>query len=57
MRNLHLKKPTTPAAEMKFPVIITSFEIVIQDRQYLAQHEYKYIIVDEGHRLKNMNCK
>lgn len=40
-----------------FPVIVTSFEIVIADVKFLAQHQYKYLIVDEGHRLKNYNCR
>ncbi|KAL5342379.1 SNF2 family N-terminal domain-containing protein [Aspergillus crustosus] len=40
-----------------FPVICTSYEICMNDRKYLAQYQWRYIIVDEGHRLKNMNCK
>ncbi|XP_006811814.1 lymphocyte-specific helicase [Saccoglossus kowalevskii] len=38
------------------PVVITSYEIVMRDRKYLQGHEWKYIIVDEGHRIKNLNC-
>jgi hypothetical protein len=40
-----------------FPVICTSYEIVISDVKFLAQLDYKYIVVDEGHRLKNANCR
>ncbi|KAI8973716.1 SNF2 family N-terminal domain-containing protein [Mycotypha africana] len=40
-----------------FPVIVTSFEIVMNDRKYLQRYNWKYIVVDEGHRLKNMNCR
>lgn len=40
-----------------FPIVITSYEIVIRDRRDLASFPWKYIIVDEGHRLKNMNCR
>ncbi|KAI9138275.1 P-loop containing nucleoside triphosphate hydrolase protein [Paraphysoderma sedebokerense] len=39
------------------PVIITSYEIVINDAQFLRAWQYELIVVDEGHRLKNMNCK
>ena len=39
------------------PVIITSYEIVMRDRKFLQRWLWKYIIVDEGHRLKNLNCK
>ncbi len=29
----------------------------MNDRKYLATYLWKYIVVDEGHRLKNLNCK
>lgn len=44
-------------AKKGFPVVITSYEIVMADLKFLQQFEWKYIIVDEGHRLKNWNCK
>ncbi|KAI9594913.1 SNF2 family N-terminal domain-containing protein [Syncephalis fuscata] len=40
-----------------FPVIVTSYEMIINDRKYLEKYEWKYIVVDEGHRIKNLNCK
>jgi ATP-dependent DNA helicase len=40
-----------------FPIIVTSYEICMNDRKYLARISWKYIIIDEGHRLKNLNCK
>ncbi|KAJ3413204.1 hypothetical protein HDV05_008338 [Chytridiales sp. JEL 0842] len=40
-----------------FPIVVTSYEMVINDRKYLQKIRWKYIIVDEGHRLKNMNCR
>ncbi|KAF9428423.1 hypothetical protein BGZ94_002442 [Podila epigama] len=40
-----------------FPVCVTSYEIVMNDRRFLQKFNWKYIIVDEGHRLKNMDCK
>ncbi|KAF9433931.1 hypothetical protein BGZ76_008803 [Entomortierella beljakovae] len=43
--------------DFTFPIIVTSYEIVIRDRKYLSRYQWKYIIVDEGHRLKNMDCK
>ncbi|XP_071945077.1 lymphocyte-specific helicase-like isoform X2 [Antedon mediterranea] len=39
------------------PVVITSFEIAMRDSKYLNHYLWKYIIVDEGHRIKNMNCR
>lgn len=29
----------------------------MNDRKYLAQYDWKYIIIDESHRIKNLNCK
>jgi len=29
----------------------------MRDRRFLKQIHWKYIIVDEGHRLKNMDCR
>ncbi|XP_014342102.1 lymphoid-specific helicase isoform X1 [Latimeria chalumnae] len=39
------------------PVVITSFEIAMRDRRSLQSCYWKYLIVDEGHRIKNMNCR
>ncbi|MCJ1404514.1 hypothetical protein MMC11_007740 [Xylographa trunciseda] len=41
----------------KFPVVCTSYEIVMNDRKYLGAYQWKYIIIDEGHRMKNKNCR
>ncbi|KAI0044579.1 hypothetical protein FA95DRAFT_1496832 [Auriscalpium vulgare] len=38
-----------------FPVVITTYEMVMKDRVHLAQHDWGYVVVDEGHRLKNTN--
>ncbi|KAL8951956.1 MAG: hypothetical protein Q9222_002108, partial [Ikaeria aurantiellina] len=41
----------------KFPVVCTSYEICMRDKKDLANYQWKFIVVDEGHRLKNFNCK
>lgn len=38
-------------------VIVTSYEISMRDRLPLSHLEWLYLIVDEGHRLKNMECR
>ncbi|PGH06322.1 hypothetical protein AJ79_06565 [Helicocarpus griseus UAMH5409] len=43
--------------KMDFPVVCTSYEICMNDRKFLSKYQWKYIIVDEGHRLKNLNCR
>ncbi|OBZ90380.1 Lymphoid-specific helicase [Choanephora cucurbitarum] len=52
-RKMQKKKETS----YEFPIIITSYEIVMNDRKHLQKYNWKYIVVDEGHRLKNMNCR
>ncbi|XP_078268874.1 lymphoid-specific helicase [Rhinoraja longicauda] len=39
------------------PVVITSYEIAMRDRRYFQKFHWKYLIVDEGHRIKNLNCR
>jgi len=38
-----------------FPVVITTYEMTIKDRVHLAKYDWGQVIVDEGHRLKNMD--
>lgn len=40
-----------------FPVVVSSYEIVMADRKHLQRYEWRYLVVDEGHRLKNHDCK
>ena len=39
------------------PVVVTSYEVLMKDRPVLAKYSWDYLIVDEGHRLKNINCR
>lgn len=38
-------------------VVVTSYEIAMNDRASFQNIMWRYIVVDEGHRLKNMNCR
>lgn len=51
--------PAPPLANQKttFPVVITTYEMVIRDRDALAAYRWGFIVVDEGHRLKNLECR
>ena len=40
-----------------FNVLITTYEFVMNDKNALAKPKWKYIIVDEGHRIKNHKSK
>ncbi|EKX50630.1 hypothetical protein GUITHDRAFT_103852 [Guillardia theta CCMP2712] len=52
LRKQHLKHRAK-----EFPIVITSFEIVMNDAKSLSQYRWKYLTVDEGHRIKNKDCK
>ncbi|KAK3126290.1 hypothetical protein QOZ80_7AG0554390 [Eleusine coracana subsp. coracana] len=53
IRRTSMPKTTGP----DFPVVVTSYEMAMSDARFLAQYKWKYVVVDEGHRLKNSKCK
>ncbi|XP_034407809.1 lymphoid-specific helicase [Cyclopterus lumpus] len=50
-----IRRPQGPLSMC--PVVLTSFEIAMIDRKFLQRFQWKYLIVDEGHRIKNLNCR
>ncbi|KAJ3867273.1 SNF2 family DNA-dependent ATPase [Lentinula novae-zelandiae] len=48
--------PEETKRALKFPVVVTTYEMIIKDRAHLAGYNWGYIVVDEGHRLKNLDC-
>ncbi|KAF1994024.1 ISWI chromatin-remodeling complex ATPase ISW2 [Amniculicola lignicola CBS 123094] len=53
LRRTELKNPGTE----NFPVVITSYEICMNDRKFLTGFGWQFIIIDEGHRIKNLDCR
>ncbi|XP_013144254.1 PREDICTED: probable global transcription activator SNF2L2 [Papilio polytes] len=47
----------TQMRSTKFNVLLTTYEYVIKDKAVLAKVQWKYMIIDEGHRMKNHHCK
>jgi ATP-dependent helicase STH1/SNF2 len=44
-------------ANRTFNVLVTTYEYVLSDKAFLSKTKWKYIIVDEGHRIKNHKSK
>lgn len=38
------------------PIVLTTFEMPLQESGFLKTQKWTYIIVDEGHRIKNHQC-
>ncbi|TQS32678.1 hypothetical protein Golomagni_07001, partial [Golovinomyces magnicellulatus] len=52
MKHLKGGRPTD-----KFPVVCTSYEMVLRDQHNLSRINWEFIIIDEGHRMKNADAK
>lgn len=50
-----LRKVHRVGEHATMPVVITSYEIPLKERNILQTLEWQYVIVDEGHRIKNCN--
>lgn len=55
--NQYSRDPKTDKEKLEFPIFVTSYEIAINDARLLGALRWKFIIVDEGHRLKNRNAR
>lgn len=40
-----------------YPVFITSYQIALNDAKYLKKYQWKLLVIDEAHRIKNFQCK
>jgi len=51
------RKVATEMAAGSFQVLLTTYEFVVRDKNVLGRIHWRYIIIDEGHRMKNAECK
>ncbi|KAI1704447.1 bromodomain-containing protein [Ditylenchus destructor] len=40
-----------------FNVLLTTYDYILREKSILSKVQWKYMIIDEGHRMKNNNCK
>jgi len=50
----HLK---VPPSQYRFNCLVTTYETILTDSEYLGAVPWKVLIIDEAHRLKNANSK
>jgi ATP-dependent helicase STH1/SNF2 len=41
----------------KYHVVLTTYEYILNDKSTLCKIQWQYIVVDEGHRMKNTKSK
>eukprot|EP00736_Rhodelphis_marinus_P012156 Rmarinus@m.28402 len=44
-------------SDRSYNVLLTTYEFVLRDQKALSRTKWSYIIIDEGHRMKNANSK
>ncbi len=40
-----------------FNVLLTTYDYTMRDKKALRKIVWQYIVIDEGHRMKNAHCK
>ena len=53
IRRKKFRNPGSP----EFPIVVTSYEICMNDRKFLANFGWTFLVIDEGHRIKNLDCR
>ena len=57
--NQHRRKQlwTSKVKSAKFNVLLTTFDFVMRDKSRLSRINWNFLIIDEGHRIKNSESK
>ncbi|EFN82007.1 Lymphoid-specific helicase [Harpegnathos saltator] len=51
-----INKKHTVESYKTLPVVLTTYEVPMQDVKFLQKYVWRYIIIDEGQRVKNHKC-
>ena len=49
--------PGKPSDDLKFQILVTTYDEVIKDVEELAGVAWRALVVDEAHRLKSLNSR
>ncbi len=49
--------PIAPGSHYKFNVMLTTYEVALSECGALGKIDWRWVVVDEAHRLKNKNSK
>lgn len=56
-QSVFLHQGNLVTGQFKFHGIITTFEMIMADCPELKKINWRCVVIDEAHRLKNRNCK
>lgn len=57
IRSSSLSQGNPVPGVLKFHGLITTFEMIMADCPELKKLQWRCVVIDEAHRLKNRNCK
>ncbi|XP_017887848.1 lymphoid-specific helicase-like, partial [Ceratina calcarata] len=51
------QKYTITLSYSTLPIVLTTYEVAMTEHSFLKSLKWRYIIVDEGHKIKNYQCQ
>ena len=57
IRHYEFYFPNVTPKRIKFNVLVTTYEVLVQDSDVLSHVPWRHMVIDEGHRLKNKSSR